>query len=65
MRVVQEEIFGPVLVTTPFREAADLTDVARVANDTEYGLVATIWTQGSEPRPQPGSRAQGRDGVDQ
>ena len=45
MRVVREEIFGPVLVTTPFREAADVMDVARVANDTDYGLVATLWTR--------------------
>ena len=45
MRVVREEIFGPVLVATPFRETADIMDVARVANDTDYGLVATIWTR--------------------
>ena len=45
MRVVREEIFGPVLVTTPFRDSADLKEVARVAKDTDYGLVATIWTR--------------------
>jgi phenylacetaldehyde dehydrogenase len=42
MRVVQEEIFGPVLVATPFD---DLDDVVRQANATKYGLGASIWSQ--------------------
>jgi phenylacetaldehyde dehydrogenase len=41
MRVVREEIFGPVVVATPFQE---LDDIARAANDTPYGLGAGIWT---------------------
>ena len=41
MRVVQEEIFGPVLVTERFD---DLNEVARVANATPYGLSASIWS---------------------
>ena len=41
MRIATEEIFGPVLVAMPFD---DLEEVARRANDTEYGLAAGLWT---------------------
>jgi phenylacetaldehyde dehydrogenase len=44
MRVVREEIFGPVLCIQPFDDA-DLEQIVAVANDTEYGLVASIWTR--------------------
>ncbi|MBP7338657.1 aldehyde dehydrogenase family protein [Niveispirillum sp.] len=40
--VSREEIFGPVLVVTPFDDPADL---ARLANDTVYGLSANIWSR--------------------
>ena len=40
-RVVSEEIFGPVLVAMPYD---DLDEVARLANDTPYGLGASIWS---------------------
>jgi gamma-glutamyl-gamma-aminobutyraldehyde dehydrogenase len=42
MRVSREEIFGPVLTVSSFREHAD---ALRVANDTVYGLAAAVWTR--------------------
>jgi len=42
MTVVREEIFGPVVVASPF---SDLDEVAAAANDTPYGLGAGIWTK--------------------
>ncbi len=42
MRVVQEEIFGPVLTATRF---TDVREVITRANDTQYGLGASVWTQ--------------------
>ncbi len=43
MKVVQEEIFGPVVVAMPFREVDD--ELIRQANDSIYGLAAGIWTR--------------------
>jgi len=42
MVVAQEEIFGPVVTVIPFEDEAD---AVRIANDTKYGLVATVWTR--------------------
>jgi len=42
MKVVREEIFGPVVVATPFK---DPEEVLPVANDTIYGLAAGVWTR--------------------
>ena len=42
MKVVREEIFGPVVVAAPF---GSLDDIAAAANDTDYGLGTGIWTQ--------------------
>ncbi|HUN38305.1 MAG TPA: aldehyde dehydrogenase family protein [Trebonia sp.] len=42
MRVFQEEIFGPVLAVTTFRDEAEALEIA---NDTLYGLGAGVWTR--------------------
>ena len=41
MRIMQEETFGPVLPIAPFR---DDPEAVRLANDSEYGLAASVWT---------------------
>jgi len=41
-RIAQEEIFGPVLAVTPFR---DEDEAVRLANATDFGLVAALWTR--------------------
>jgi phenylacetaldehyde dehydrogenase len=42
MKVVQEEIFGPVVVATPFD---DIDDIVRDANGSSFGLAAGVWTK--------------------
>jgi acyl-CoA reductase-like NAD-dependent aldehyde dehydrogenase len=41
-RVMQEEIFGPVVAVVPFKDEAD---ALHLANDTIYGLSGSIWTR--------------------
>ncbi|MCK0137630.1 aldehyde dehydrogenase family protein [Aliiroseovarius sp. F47248L] len=40
--LMQEEIFGPVLVATTFRTPAEAVEIA---NNTRYGLAATVWSE--------------------
>lgn len=42
MRIFQEEIFGPVLAVTSFKDA---NDALQIANDTLYGLGAGVWSR--------------------
>ncbi len=41
-RLMQEEIFGPVLVSTTFRTPAE---AVQLANNTRYGLAASVWSE--------------------
>jgi phenylacetaldehyde dehydrogenase len=44
MKVVDEEIFGPVVCASPITDE-DLEHIARQANNTTYGLAASVWTR--------------------
>lgn len=45
MSIIREEIFGPVVAAIPFDDDTDLSALVAEANNTQYGLAASIWTR--------------------
>jgi acyl-CoA reductase-like NAD-dependent aldehyde dehydrogenase len=45
MRIAQEEIFGPVVCVLSYE---DVAEAVKIANDTEYGLIAVVYGQDAE-----------------
>ena len=62
MRVFQEEIFGPVVSVTKFKND---DDALAIANDTLYGLGAGVWTPQRQSRLSVRARHPGRPRLDQ
>ena len=62
MRVVREEIFGPVIVVVPFDEEEE---AIAIANDTEFGLYDYVFSRDTAPRDARVSAPAGRQRGDQ
>ncbi len=62
MRIFQEEIFGPVVSVTKFKDEAE---ALAIANDTLYGLGAGVWTRNGNTRLPHGPRDPGGPRLDQ
>ena len=60
--IAQVEIFGPVLVSMTFRTP---NEAVQLANNTPYGLAASVWTREHQPGAGRGAEAQVRRGLDQ